>query len=82
MAISKSTEQKWQAESDANTLATYQEIINDKARMQRAIKIAQDQAKALNKRATAMSNVASFKNGGKLGTKCMTTKTGTKARRK
>ena len=65
MAVSKQ-EQKWQAESDANTMATYQEIINDKQRMQRAIKVAQNKAKDLNRRASAMSNVASYKNGGKL----------------
>lgn len=66
MAVSKSQEQKWQAESDASTMANYQEIINDKQRMQRAIKVAKDRAKELNKRASAMSNVASFKNGGRL----------------
>lgn len=66
MAVSKLQEQKWQAESDANTMATYQEIINDKQRMQRAIKVAQNKAKDLNRRASAMSNVASYKNGGKL----------------
>ncbi len=65
MAVSKQ-EQKWQAESDANTMATYQEIINDKQRMQRAIKVAQDKAKDLNRMASAMNNVASYKNGGKL----------------
>lgn len=66
MAVSKLQEQKWQAESDANTMATYQEIINDKQRMQRAIKVAQNKAKDLNRRASAMSSVASYKNGGKL----------------
>lgn len=66
MAVSKLQEQKWQAESDANTMATYQEIINDKQRMQRAIKVAQNKAKDLNRRASAMSNVASYKNGGNL----------------
>jgi hypothetical protein len=57
---------KWQAESDASTMATYQEIINDKQRMQRAIKVAKDRAKDLNKRANAMQSVASFSNGGKM----------------
>lgn len=66
MAVSKLQEQKWQAESDANTMATYQEIINDKQRMQRAIKVAQNKAKDLNRRASAMNNVASYKNGGNL----------------
>lgn len=69
MAVSKSQEQKWQAESDANTMATYQEIIGDKRRMQRAIKVAQDKAKDLSKRASVMNNVAFYKNGGKLN-KC------------
>lgn len=59
-------EKKWQAESDASTMATYQEIINDKQRMQRAIKVAKDRAKDLNKRANAMQSVASFKSGGKM----------------
>lgn len=53
-------------ESDASTMATYQEIINDKARMQRAIKVAKDRAKDLNKRANAMQSVATFKDGGKM----------------
>ena len=75
MVVSKLQEQKWQAESDANTMATYQEIINDKQRMQRAIKVAQNKAKDLNRRASAMSNVASYKNGVKLNkTMSMTSK--------
>lgn len=49
---------KWQAESDAHTMAAYQEIINDKSRMARAIKVAQQQARDLTKRANAMQNVA------------------------
>lgn len=56
--ISKSKEQQWQAESDASTMATYQEIINDKARMARAIKVAKSKAADLTKRASAMQNVA------------------------
>lgn len=51
-------EKKWQAESDAHIMATYQEIMNDKTRMNRAIKVAQQQAKDLSKRASAMQNVA------------------------
>ena len=35
-----SDELRWQAESDAQTMATYQTIIGDKARMNRAIKVA------------------------------------------
>ena len=59
--ISKAEQLKWQAEDDARTLATYQEILNDKARMNRAIKAAQKQADDLNKRANAMSNAAKVK---------------------
>ena len=55
---SSSDELKWQAESDASTMATYQEIINDKARMNRAIKVAKTKAADLSKRANAMQNVA------------------------
>lgn len=49
---------QWQAESDASTMARYQEILGDKARMNRAIKVAQQQAKDLSKRASAMQTVA------------------------
>ena len=31
------SEQDWQAEEDANTLRRYQEIINDKKRLDRAL---------------------------------------------
>lgn len=58
-AISRvSDDQKWQAESDAMTMATYQEIVGDKARMNRAIKVAKTKAADLTKRANAMQNVA------------------------
>ena len=56
-----SDEMKWQAESDASTMATYQEIMNDKARMNRAIKVAKAKAADLSKRASAMQNVARTK---------------------
>ena len=49
---------KWQAESDASTMARYQEIIGDRARMNRAIRVAQQQANDLNKRAAALQSVA------------------------
>lgn len=49
---------KWQAEDDAHTMARYQEIMGDKARMNRAIKVAQKQADDLTKRANAMQSVA------------------------
>ena len=52
---------QWQAESDANTMMRYQEIMSDKARMSRAIKEAEKQAKDLNKRANAMQNAANLK---------------------
>ena len=55
---SKSQEQQWQAESDASTMATYQEIMADKARMNRAIRVAKSKAQDLTKRANAMQSVA------------------------
>jgi hypothetical protein len=55
--MSKS-ESEWRAEADANTLAEYQEIMNDKARMSRAIKVAKRKAEDLTKRANAMNSVA------------------------
>lgn len=61
MASSLRDEQKWQAESDASTMATYQEIIADKARMNRAIKVAKSKAQDLTKRANAMQSVAKTK---------------------
>lgn len=60
-----SDEMKWQAESDASTMATYQEILNDKARMNRAIKVAKTKAADLSKRASAMQNVARTKATGR-----------------
>lgn len=52
---------QWQAESDASTMARYQEIISDKARRNRAIKEANKQASDLTKRANAMKSVANIK---------------------
>lgn len=60
-----SEELRWQAESDAQTMATYQEIMEDKARMSRAIKVAKSQAANLTKRANAMQNVAKTKSSSK-----------------
>lgn len=51
----------WQAEMDAQTMASYQEIISDKARMNKAIKVAQAKAKDLQKRASIMSKVGGKK---------------------
>ena len=55
---------QWQAESDASTMARYQEIMSDKARMNRAIKEANKQAADLNKRANAMKSAANIKSAG------------------
>ena len=60
-----SDELRWQAESDAQTMATYQAIIEDKARMNRAIKVAKFQAADLTKRANALQNVARTKSPSK-----------------
>lgn len=60
-----SGELRWQAESDAQTMATYQEIMGDKARMNRAIKVARSQAADLTKRANALQNVAKTKSSSK-----------------
>ena len=60
-----SDELRWQAESDAQTMATYQTIIGDKARMNRAIKVARSQAADLTKRANAMQNVVRTKSSSK-----------------
>ena len=63
MTTSKMTKQdlQYQAESDAYTMAKYQEIMNDKSRMNRAIKEANKQAQDLNRRANAMRNAAKMK---------------------
>lgn len=52
---------QWQAESDARTMANYQEILSDKARMNRAIKEASKQAQDLTKRANVMRSAANTK---------------------
>jgi len=56
---------RWQAEDDAHTMARYQEILGDKARMSRAIKVAQKQAEDLSKRASAMQSVARTRTSGR-----------------
>lgn len=61
MASRNRDELRWQAESDAQTMASYQEIMGDKARMNRAIKVAKSKAADLTKRASAMQNVAKTK---------------------
>ena len=54
-------ELRWQSEEDARTLERYQEIVNDKARLNRAMKATakivdnlEERAKALNKSLTGL----------------------------
>lgn len=54
-------EKQWLAEDDARIMAQYQEILNDKERMSRALKEAQKQSNELQKRANAMKKVANKK---------------------
>lgn len=61
MASQKRDELRWQAESYAQIMASYQEIMEDKARMNRAIKVAKSKAADLTKRASAMQSVAKTK---------------------
>ena len=57
MTIKKMSEDelRWRAEEDARTLERYQEIMNDKPRLDRAMKQAQKTIDNLQQRATAMS---------------------------
>lgn len=57
----KAREQQWQAESDADTMARYNEIMADKARQQRAVAAAKKKAQELMTRATAMTRAAGTK---------------------
>lgn len=61
--MTKKEDLMWQAESDAATLARYEEIVGDKPRMNRALKAAQRQASDLTKQASKLQNVAK-RNGG------------------
>ena len=54
-------ELRWQAESDASTMARYQEILADKQRLSRAVKAAKTEAANLNKRAAAMQSASKTK---------------------
>ena len=58
-------EKRWQAESDAETMARYEEIMGNASRRNAAIKVAKTKAADLTKRASAMSRVASSKTSGK-----------------
>ena len=63
MAVPKmNAEQKrWQAESDAETMARYEEIMNDSMRRSAAVKVARQRAEELTKRANAMTKVSQSK---------------------
>lgn len=54
----KERELRWRAEDDARVMAQYQEIMNDKSRMNRAVKVAKKQADDLQKRTNIMKQVA------------------------
>ncbi len=60
MAIPKmnSDQLRWQAESDAETMARYEEIMNDAKRRSAAVKVARTRAEQLTKQANAMHRVA------------------------
>ena len=61
--VSKLSKQdlQWQAEGDARVMAQYQEIMQDKQRMNRAVKEANKQAQDLTKRANAMRSAAGMR---------------------
>lgn len=48
-------ELRWQAEDDARIIERYNEIINDKARLDRAMKAAKKQVENLTERAEALN---------------------------
>lgn len=52
----------WQAIEDANTLERYQEIINDKKRMNSALKMAKRQAEEYQSRADKLNKVVRKRN--------------------
>jgi len=56
--IMNADEKRWQAESDAETMARYEEIMGDATRRRAAIAAAKTKANDLNKRANAMTKVA------------------------
>lgn len=56
-------EEQWQAESDARMLAQYQELLEDKPRLKRAIAQAKKEEESLNKRVKAMSRAANMSVG-------------------
>lgn len=54
-------EKRWRAESDADTMARYQEIMADASRRKAAVFMAKKRADELTKRANAMNRVAKTK---------------------
>ena len=63
MATKKMSKQEleWQADSDAETMARYEEIMADKARRNAAIAAAKEKADNLDKRVAAMKKVSKTK---------------------
>ena len=61
----KQEELEWQAKSDADMLVRYQELLDDKARLRRALKQAKKEEELLNKRAKAMGKAAQTSGKGK-----------------
>lgn len=57
----KEEQQKYQAQDDAYTMARYHEIMQDKKRVARAVKVAKEQASNMQKQANAMQSVAKTK---------------------
>lgn len=58
MAKITNEQKRWQAESDAETMARYEEIMADASRRRAAVSMAKQRASELNKRAEAMNRVA------------------------
>lgn len=59
--VKSKEELKWRADSDANIMAQYQEIISDKRRLTMATKAARQKAADLTKRANALNTVSKTK---------------------
>lgn len=70
MATKTKEEKDWQARSDAQTMAEYQSILQDKARLSRAVKEAKRQASDLNKMASLMGKIGNVRaSGGRINRK-------------
>jgi hypothetical protein len=63
--VMSADDKRWQAESDARTMAQYEEIMQDSARRRAAVAEAKKQASDLNKRAAVMNKVAGNKSNNK-----------------